>query len=89
MGQFIIKGLTPPFGAVVEKMKAGEVSEPVLSEHGFHLIKVLEKQDNKTLTFDEMQDSFKNYLYQEQVSPPRLNDYLNQVSARTFIVKKL
>ena len=88
LGQFLIKGLMPPFGTVVEKMRAGEVSEPVLSEHGFHLIKVLEKQEDKTLTFEEMQDKIRNYLYQEQLAV-RLKDYLDRVSARTFVAKKI
>jgi peptidyl-prolyl cis-trans isomerase SurA len=86
LGQFLIKGLMPPFGPVVEKMHTGEVSEPVLSEHGFHLIKVLEKQEDKILSYEEMQEKIKNYLYQEQLAN-RLKDYLDRVSGRTFVAK--
>lgn len=88
LGQFLIKGLMPPFGPVVEKMHTGEVSEPVLSEHGFHLIKVIEKQEDKILSYEEMQEKIKNYLYQEQLAN-RLKDYLDRVAARTFIAKMI
>jgi parvulin-like peptidyl-prolyl isomerase len=88
LGQFLIKGLMPPFGAVAEKMKAGEVSEPILSEHGFHLIKVLEKQEDRILTFEEIQDKIRSYLYQERLSA-KLTDYLTRISARAFIAKKI
>lgn len=88
LGQFLIKGLMPPFNAVVEKMQAGEVSEPILSEHGYHLIKVLEKQDDQLLSFEEMQDRIRNYLYQERLAT-KLKDYLERVAARTFIIKKI
>jgi len=88
LGQFLIKGLMPPFRPVVVTLRAGDVSEPVLSEHGFHLIKVLEKQEDKILTYEEMQDKIKNYLYQEQLAV-RLKDYLDRVSARTFVAKMI
>lgn len=87
LGQFLIKGLLPPFGPVAQ-LKAGEVSEPILSEHGFHLLLVLEKQEDKTLSFDEMQDKIRNYLYQERLAI-RLQDYLDRIANRTFIAKKL
>jgi peptidyl-prolyl cis-trans isomerase SurA len=86
LGQFLIKGLMPPFGSVVEKMHTSEVSEPVLSEHGFHIIKVIEKQEDKILSYDEMQDKIRNYLSQEQLAN-RLKDYMETVAARTFIVR--
>ena len=67
-------------------MHTGEVSEPVLSEHGFHLIKVIEKQEDKILSYEEMQEKIKNYLYQEQLAN-RLKDYLGRVAGRTFVAK--
>jgi peptidyl-prolyl cis-trans isomerase SurA len=88
LGQFLIKGLIPPFGPVVTKLKDGEISEPTLSEHGFHIVKVLEKQEERILSFEEMQDRIRNYLYQERLAQ-RLKDYLDRIATRTFIAKKL
>ncbi|MEO0093162.1 MAG: peptidylprolyl isomerase [candidate division WOR-3 bacterium] len=88
LGQFLIKGLTPPFNSVVEKLETGEISEPILSEHGYHILKVIAKEEAKTLTFEELQDKIRNYLYQERFAQ-KLKDYLERVAARTFIAKKL
>lgn len=88
LGQFLIKGLMPPFNAVVEKMQAEEVSQPIRSEHGIHLIKVIAKEEERLLSFEEMQDQIRNYLYQERLAA-KLKDYLARIAARTFIAKKI
>ena len=88
LGEFFIKGLLPPFGPVVEKMQAGAISEPIQSEHGIHLLNVLEKQDERILSYEEMQDKIRGYLYQERLME-RLNDYLKKISARIYITKKI
>lgn len=88
LGQFLIKGLMPPFNTVVEKMQAEEISQPIRSEHGIHLIKVIVKEEERLLSFEEMQDQIRNYLYQERLAA-KLKDYLARVAARTFITKKI
>ena len=84
LGEFMTAGLTPPFDKVVAGMDSGAVSEPVLSEHGYHLIKALDKQPEKTLTYLEMQDNIRNYLYQQKLSQ-RLSDYLDRVRGEVFV----
>lgn len=88
LGQFLIKGLMPPFNTVVEKMQAEEISQPIRSEHGIHLIKVIVKEEERLLSFEEIQDQIRNYLYQERLAA-KLKDYLARVAARTFITKKI
>ena len=88
LGQFLIKGLMPPFNAVVEKMQAEEISQPIRSEHGIHLTKVIAKEEERLLSFEEMQDQIRNYLYQERLAT-KLKDYLERIAARTFIAKKI
>ncbi len=84
LGEFLIAGLTPPFDKVVAAMDSGAVSEPVLSDHGYHIIKVLSKQPEQTLTYLEMQDNIRNYLYQQKLSQ-RLEEYLGRVSDKVFV----
>ena len=88
LGQFLIKGLMPPFNTVVEKMQAEEISQPIRSEHGIHLIKVNAKEEERLLSFEEMQDQIRNYLHQERLAA-KLKDYLERIAARTFITKKI
>jgi parvulin-like peptidyl-prolyl isomerase len=84
LGEFLTAGLSPPFDKVVAGMDSGEVSEPVLSEHGYHLIKVLAKQPDKTLSYLELQDNIRNYLYQQKLSQ-RLEQYLDRVRGKVFV----
>jgi peptidyl-prolyl cis-trans isomerase SurA len=84
LGEFLTAGLSPPFDKVVAGMDSGEVSEPVLSEHGYHLIKVLAKQPDETLSYLELQDNIRNYLYQQKLSQ-RLEQYLDRVRGKVFV----
>ena len=84
LGEFLTAGLTPPFDKVVAAMDSGAVSEPVLSEHGYHLIKVLAKQPDKTLSYLELQDNIRNYLYQQKLNQ-RLEQYLDRVRGKVFV----
>ena len=84
LGEFLTAGLSPPFDKVVAAMDSGDVSEPVLSEHGYHLIKVLAKQPDKTLSYLELQDNIRNYLYQQKLGT-RLEQYLDRVRGKVFV----
>ena len=84
LGDFLVAGLAPPFDKVVAGMDSGNLSEPVLSEHGYHIIKVLSKQPEKTLSYLELQDNIRNYLYQQRLGE-RLETYLDRVRGKVYV----
>jgi peptidyl-prolyl cis-trans isomerase SurA len=84
LGEFLVAGLAPPFDKVVAGMDSGDLSEPVLTEHGFHIIKVLSKQPEKTLSYLELQDNIRNYLHQQKLGE-RLDTYLERVRGRVYV----
>jgi len=84
LGEFLLSGLAPPFDQVVAGLDSGQVSEPVLSEHGFHIIKVLNKEPERFLSYLELQDPIRDYLYQQHLSA-RLRQYLDRVATKIFI----
>ncbi|MEO0081560.1 MAG: peptidylprolyl isomerase [candidate division WOR-3 bacterium] len=84
LGEFLLAGLTPPFDSVVARLDSGGVSEPVLSEHGYHLVKVLAKQPERMMTYLEMQDMIRNYLEQQHLAE-RLEQYLARVAQKTYV----
>jgi len=86
LGEFLLTGLQEPFRSAIEKMPAGAISEPVLSEHGYHLIKILARQEDKLLTLEDLQDQIRNYLFDEQLKE-RLDEYLAKIAAQTYIAK--
>jgi peptidyl-prolyl cis-trans isomerase SurA len=84
LGEFLVAGLAPPFDKVVAGMDSGDLSEPVLTEHGYHIIKVLSKQPEKILSYLELQDNIRNYLYQQKLSE-RLGTYLDRVRGKVYV----
>ncbi|MEO0009803.1 MAG: peptidylprolyl isomerase, partial [candidate division WOR-3 bacterium] len=84
LGEFFLEGLMPPFDRVLAQLNTGDISEPVLSEHGFHIIRVIEKQPERLLTLGEMQDEIRNYLYQQEFSR-RLRSYLDRIRREIFV----
>lgn len=88
LGTFYIEGLMPPFDQVIANLDSGAVSEPVLSEHGFHLINVLAKEPTHVLSFLEVQEVIRNYLYEQRFAE-RLRQYLDRVERNIYVeIKK-
>ncbi len=87
LGEFLLEGLTPPFDRVLAEMDSGQISDPILSEHGFHIIKLLAKEEPRTLTFLEMQDAIRNFLYQERFAE-RLRRYLDKIESNVYVAIK-
>ncbi len=56
----------------------------ILSEHGFHIIKVTERVDEKTLSYSEMQDDIRNYLYNQKLQA-KLDEFVKAQAARISI----
>ncbi|MBS4014866.1 MAG: peptidylprolyl isomerase [Candidatus Latescibacteria bacterium] len=86
LGEFVIAGLQEPFRSAIKDLPAGAVSEPVLSEHGYHLIKILVKQEETVLSLEEMQDQIRSYLFDQQLNE-RLVEYVAKIAMRTYIEK--
>jgi peptidyl-prolyl cis-trans isomerase D len=58
--------MNPDFERAAFKLKEGEVSEPVLTDKGWHLIMVEEKAPEKTLEFDLAKDKIVAKLTEEK-----------------------
>ncbi len=88
LGEFIISGLHEPFYSAIKDLKTGEISDPILSEHGYHLIKIISKQDERVLDYEEIQDQIRNYLFEQKLQE-KLIDYVAEIARRTYIEKYL
>jgi len=84
LGEFVIELLSSPFREVCEKLDSGDISEPILSKEGFHLIKILKKKKERLLSFSEIQDDLRNFLYQKKLKEI-IDDYLKKVKENYFI----
>lgn len=61
---FVIRGWMPPeFEKVAFSLPVGEVSEPVETQFGYHLIRVQEKKAAESVTFDKLKDDLAQFLF--------------------------
>jgi parvulin-like peptidyl-prolyl isomerase len=56
-----------PFAKAAFAMKKGEISEPVQTEFGFHIIKVTDRKEGKQVTFEEVKDQVETNYIDDQI----------------------
>ncbi len=65
---FIKKGYMPTaFDEVAFSLKQGEVSEPVLTQFGYHILKVTDKQPARISPYEEVRDFIRKYLQEGEI----------------------
>lgn len=64
LGKFLKEVMVPEFGEALEEMKVGEISEPVESDFGFHIIRL----NSVARDFDEMDEETQELIKEEQRS---------------------
>ncbi|MCK2053857.1 peptidylprolyl isomerase [Methylobacterium sp. 37f] len=62
LGWFTRERMVAPFAEAAFKMSPGQVSEPVKTQFGWHVIKLEEKRTKPVPTFDEMKEQVDQYL---------------------------
>lgn len=62
LGAFEKKDMVEPFASKSFSMKAGEISEPVLTKFGWHIIKVEKINEEKIFTLKEVGDAIRKKL---------------------------
>lgn len=66
LGWFKKADMVPEFADAVFKLKPGQVSEPVQTKFGWHIIKLIETRKAKAPTLDEAHDEIMRQLAREQ-----------------------
>jgi peptidyl-prolyl cis-trans isomerase D len=67
LGVFERKDMVTPFGDKVFSMKAGEVSQPVRTQFGWHIIKLMAKFDASVQPFSEVKDKISIALKDQEL----------------------
>ena len=86
LGYFHEGQTVPEFEDAIKKMKVGEISEPIKSMHGWHIIKLVELNEAKQLEFDETKVKIREQL--EKTAKEKLyNNWMADLKAK-YPVKK-
>ena len=66
LGDFTSGQMVPEFEVAAFGMEPGQISEPVKTQFGYHLIKLNSKGTASTPDFDTLKDNIKEHLLQEK-----------------------
>ncbi len=84
LGEFFIRQFTPPYDTIIDGLEQGEVSRPILTPEGYHVLFVREKIPEKTLNFEEMREQIYQYLYWQEMQN-LYSSYIAEIESRIFI----
>src|SRR5690348_6275988 len=62
LGFFTKEQMVPEFSKVAFELKPGQISDPVKSQFGWHIIKVEEKRNRKPPEFDQVKSQIETYV---------------------------
>ena len=79
--------MVPSFEAAMNSLKPGEISQPIESPFGWHLVQVLERRQ-KDVT-DEMQRMQARQALFERRAGPAFEDWMEQLRAQAYIDNRL
>ncbi|EJQ54167.1 Foldase protein PrsA [Bacillus mycoides] len=85
LGYFGAGKMTPEFEKAAYKLKPGQISNPVKSPNGYHIIKLTDKKDLKP--YDEVKDSIRKDLEEERIADPSFGQKLLQDELKKADIK--
>ena len=66
LGQFPVGSMVSEFEEALLKLEEGQISDPVETIFGYHIIRAGAKQEEKTTPFEEIKDRILNYMNQSK-----------------------
>ena len=70
----------------IESLEQNELSDPMLTPYGYHLIYVREKIPGKILAFEEMREGIADYLSQQELQKS-YEEMIEELKSRVFVRK--
>ena len=84
LGLFGRGRMVKPFEEAAFSMKVGDVSDPVLTRFGYHVIKVTDRQEGKTMPFEEVKDNLMAGLKKDRINEA-VNGKIKELTAQAEI----
>jgi parvulin-like peptidyl-prolyl isomerase len=84
LGYFAKGDMVPEFEKVAFTLEVGKISEPILTDFGYHVIKVEEKKAGGKMSFDEVKNDLEQYLFQKNAQK-NYEKWLKDLKAKASI----
>ncbi len=76
--------LRPEFVASLEGIDTGRIAPPVISQRGYHILKLLEREESRQLNIDTDFDIIRNIARQEKTAQ-MVEDWVTELKKKTYI----
>lgn len=84
LGEYAQDQISPPFNEIVKDLPVRTPSEPFLTPIGYHILYVVERNESKMLSFEEIKDQLAEYLFQTKLKE-KYNQMVNNLKKEVFV----
>lgn len=84
LGVFKLTEIDASLREAIAPLKPGEISPVIQSPQGLQIVKLIDRQEGKAFTLDEVKDRIQDHLYQAEIDQ-RFNQWLQQLKDRSYI----
>jgi peptidyl-prolyl cis-trans isomerase SurA len=88
LGWYPVSQMTPELKEAVKNLTIGEISKPVLSDLGVHILKVLDKKERRKLTLDQDWDTIKDMAKRKKAND-KILEWVEKLKDKTYIDVRL
>jgi peptidyl-prolyl cis-trans isomerase SurA len=88
LGFFKPKELRPELDEVAFRLKPGELSDPIRTEEGFHILRVMERKGGEPKPFVEVEDKIRDEMVQAEAER-QFREWMKALKARAYIEVRL
>jgi parvulin-like peptidyl-prolyl isomerase len=84
LGSFALGDMVPEFEKAAFALNVGEVSEPVLTQYGYHLIRVEEKKASRALSLEDVKNDLRDFIGQK-AAQKRYEEWFKNLKSKASV----
>jgi len=88
LGWYPVAEMTPEFKEGVKGLKAGEISKPIQSQFGIHILKVLDTKEQRKLTLEDDWDTIKDMARRKKTNQ-EVTKWVEKMRQETYVEIRL